>query len=266
MTAANPGTMGFSFRRAHDGERAASRGALHSTPMVGRRTRGRDVRLGLLFAVVSVGCSPAPKSEEAPGDHGSCTETRTAIGLPEQTALGLSPEQLLPLAAGTHTRQLTWSHGASTEITLAVDASNVSAEFVLSERDPTVGVVPELGCDDAIDLVVAATLATSDGRLDEKWTSVTLTFRPREELAPDGGWTDAWLDGSRKLESGAIGGSYEPSAPPESCLLEAIVAVHLKSGTAKPTFSGAVQRLVADAPCDKVGDSTVATPILDATW
>lgn len=240
--------------------------ATHLIRESGRRTRGRDVRLGLLFVAVLAGCSPAPKSEEAPGDHGSCTETRTAIGLTEQTALGLSPDQLLPLAAGTHTRQLTWSNGASTEITLAVDASKVSAEFVLSERDPAVGVVPELGCDDAIDLVVAATLATNDGRLDEKWTSVTLTFRPREELTPDGGWTDGWLDGSRKLESGAIGGSYEPSAPPESCLLEAVVAFHLRSGTAKPIFSGAVQRLVADVPCDKVGDSTVATPILDANW
>ena len=240
--------------------------ATHLIREFGRRTRGRDVCLGPLLVAVLAGCSPSPKSEEAPGDHGSCTETRTPVGLTEQTALGLSPDQLLPLAAGTHTRQLTWSNGASTEITLAVDASKVSAEFVLSERDPAVGVVPELGCDDAIELVVAATLATSDGRLDEKWTSVTLTFRPREELTPDGGWTDGWLDGSRKLESGAIGGSYKPSAPPESCLLEAVVAFHLRSGTAKPIFSGAVQRLVADAPCYQVGDSTVATPILDATW
>lgn len=218
-----------------------------------------------LAATAGSGCGSEPASEP-PAEEKFCIETRTSVELSDQTPLGLSAGALLDLAQGQHVDQLVWSESPATTVTLIVDGAGAIARFVRSERNPDVVVLPELGCDDAIELVVAAALKTADGKLDENWPEITLEFRPREELAPDGGWKEGWLEGSRKLTPGTTGGTYEPVVPKAHCLLDAFVAFQVNQPKLGP-FSGGVQKHVVEAPCSEVNPATMpVTAVSDGTW
>lgn len=226
----------------------------------------------LLALTAAVTACNAPQKHDDGADGGPnagyCIDTRTEVSFSEQTALGLTAGHLLALGAGKHVKQLTWADSSTSSVTLTVDGTAASGWFVKSEHNPATGIVPEVECRDSIEVVVAATLATLDGKLDEKWTGLVLAFQPTEQFVPDGGWKEGWLDGSAELEEGSAGGTYKPVVPAGSCLLDTFVAVHLKPGlVGQPLFTGAVQKTVAAAPCKQFDPATTAVePVLDAEW
>jgi hypothetical protein len=114
-------------------------------------------------------CDGDGRNPDAAGP--ACVDTETPVGVGEETALGVTADEVAALVAPASTYPFTWADGASTTLTLSFVPTD-EAWFVDSEPAPRGdGETPAIWieCDDRLELRTRVGFTTADGAFDESW-------------------------------------------------------------------------------------------------
>lgn len=153
------------------------------------------ITLSALIAVVAcTGCGHENQHlDEAAAAY--CQETRTAVAVDEQTALGFAAQEVIDTLVFTHEADLDYGDGTFAALTLDLLFDNGEVNFVDS-----VAVYPEgdgaeaagaILCESFVEIEITVDFSTDDGIFDESWqlplqatTSDAASFR-LDDLTPD---------------------------------------------------------------------------------
>ncbi len=218
--------------------------------------------LTLAALIATLGCAGGQSGGELGGDGegttdgGSCEETAKPLALDEASAIGVTAEQILAFAEGTHEATLTylpdsWSatavaltpEGESTTVTVVIEAQGTAA-FIDSEpverrADGGPMIAMDLGtpCQDYVAIDVSVRLTTADGALDETLDGKLVAY----------GESQAKL--SLPLELDALGGSFavEVLEPEGGETVQTSVDVTFGTGVFVGDFGGVIELIDGDA-------------------
>lgn len=217
----------------------------------------------LLCAALSVlllACASETEEKQNEAFWPTCDETRTAVGLDDETPLGITPREAFERATGNYLAELKWKNGDKTVLTVAFTSEVTEVEFV--DRTPNYGTGEGPGiaieCPDTLETKVDLTFATADGAFDESFRDVLLHW----EKEADG----ARLRAHHALDLTSLSGTYEPNEldPSE---YDRIVQPRIEFTIGEDgAFSGSIVYIAEKHHGSGPEGSVSATPVTAASW
>jgi hypothetical protein len=166
----------------------------------------RLVALAPLVALTLVACEPTDQ-EPDPGNGGQFGEEtdsgcqvleELAIGLDDITDLGFSAQDMLDVADGDHSADLTWADGAAAALSLGVSGATNPRVLDYEYVSDGSGAEPAMDCTDGVAVDLTLAVVTDDGLLDESFAVTLVQWEGEQfptlnvDLDDLSGTLDAW--------------------------------------------------------------------------
>jgi hypothetical protein len=114
----------------------------------------------------------APSGGQTGSEMPGCVEVvRTPLDRDEESLLGFRADEVLAFVAGEHTEVLTWEGGTNTDLTITVSYLGGAVEHIESEWRENGTEMAADDCPDMLSVEVHVQATTTDGALDETWTT-----------------------------------------------------------------------------------------------
>lgn len=206
------------------------------------------------------------RTQEGPGLNEAfepCIETRTSIGLDDETSLGLTVREAFEIAEGEHQATLRFHDDSETGLTLSIEGEPFEIELVERERNTNSGsgegpaIELAEACNDSLVAKVKASFKTDDESFDEAWDDLQLSFSKVMDSAR--------VDGRRALDFESLGGSYMPNELPSSDydrIVQPSVSLTIEEGR----FSGSITYLAEKTEGEGDDGTVSAANITAASW
>jgi hypothetical protein len=166
------------------------------------------------------GTTPGRGNADEAESGGDCIEQVSPL-VADESALGRQAQQLLALATGERSAELTWRGGDGSTTRLTLQLSDAKAQQVDSRVNPEARGEIERDCADRVRILAKGVLRTADGRLDETISEIAFNAIEQDGLS-------AWFSHKRA----DLRGTYaEHATAPRGELSSIYFALELKADT-----------------------------------